>query len=68
MAMKLFKITWNSSTVIPGFYSPLFLEAPNEMRALSKFITLYESQSEKFAPRNIEATQICRLREIIKYE
>jgi hypothetical protein len=66
--MKLFKITWKSSTVIPGLYSPLFLEAPNEMRALSKFITLYESKSEQFAPRNIEATQICKLKEIIKYE
>lgn len=68
MTMKLFKITWNSSTVIPGFYSPLFLEAPSEIKALSKFITLYESKSQQFAPRNIEATQICKLREIIKNE
>ena len=65
--MKLFKITWNNSTT-PGLYSPLFLEAPNEIKALSKFITLYENSGAQVSPTNIELTQICKLAKIIKYE
>ena len=66
--MKLYKITWETNIGIPDFFSPQFLEAPNELKVLSKFITLYESKCVKFAPKNIKTTEICGVDEIIKYK
>jgi hypothetical protein len=65
--MKLYKITWETNVGIPDFFSPQFLEAPDELKVLSKFITLYESKSVKVAPKNIQTTQICSIDKIIKY-
>jgi hypothetical protein len=62
--MNLYKITYESTLGIGGFYSPLFYEGKNELEVLGKFFNDCKEHSSLFNPREITAQRICKLKEI----
>lgn len=66
--MKLYQVTWELDMIVIGFYSPQFVEAPSEVKAIISFITMFEKHTTIYSPQNIRVVEVCEMSEIIKYE